>query len=376
MRKYICLVFFFFSYSNILNVHQSFGENLKIDSVSVTPTSCRIPADGAITVHISGGKAPYIFECSPLGSATTNEFSYTFTGLTADTYQIRVIDGDGFETGVDDIVVGITPNPPTITLTSNNIQCFNGTGSIVAEAFAGIDFDGTQGSIVSYQLYTENGTPVAKAQPTGAFNSLTAGKYTVHVQDSYGCENQASAEIYGPDSRLALHQKNVEYPMGNKKGSITVTAAGGWGNYTIICSKMVGMFPMETKRFVNVAAGDYGFENLDYGQYQFVIGDKGGCVSAPPLIIELYQTTGEIDLDTHSFNIYPNPSGNGLFVIEWNKMENRRVTLEIYNLSGHLVYKSNVQTGTGVIFDLGSQNSGAYLLYIPELNIRQKLIVQ
>jgi len=74
--------------------------------------------------------------------------------------------------------------------------------------------------------------------------------------------------------------------------------------------------------------------------------------------------------------IFPNPSDNGRFNIEWNNNENRKVTLELYNALGQLVYKSSTQTGANTALDFSSQSSGAYLLHVPELNIRQKLIIQ
>jgi len=86
--------------------------------------------------------------------------------------------------------------------------------------------------------------------------------------------------------------------------------------------------------------------------------------------------TGSTDHQVAVTKIFPNPSGNGLFIIEWNSNENRKVTLELYNAAGQLVYKTSVQTGANITLDAGSQSRGAYLLHVPELNIRQKLVIQ
>ena len=60
------------------------------------------------------------------------------------------------------------------------------------------------------------------------------------------------------------------------------------------------------------------------------------------------------------------------------RSEDRKVTLELYDVKGQLVYKTDAQTGTGIVritLDIGSRSSGTYLLYIPELNISHRLVI-
>ena len=442
-------------------------DKLKIDNFTSKPTTCRIPPDGIVTAYISGGVAPYTFECDNVPAITTANLSHEFTGLSKGTHQVRAVDCNGCETDVTNINVEITPNPlvdaeqsklarcdsvfftgefkviataaaggsnlfryrlgedgvwqdtpvftgltednytvtvidgndcettieiffvrktqPSVTATGSNIQCFNGTGTIVAEAFAETDFDNTPGSIANYQLFTENGDPVIKSQTTGTFTNLTSGNYVVHVKDSYGCENQATATVLGPEARLSIGQKSVIQPFGNTKGSITITASGGWEGYNIVCNRIMASISQEIKNLTNVSSGDYTFNNLDAGQYQFTMIDQAGCSAIddkdgnfsplPPLVIDLDQATGEIDLDATDLKIYPNPSGNGRFTVEWSNHEIRRVTLEIYSISGQLLHKTNAQTGVRTTLDISSQGYGTYLLHVPELNIRQKLVI-
>ena len=459
MRQYICLILFFISCSCILK-----AQPLTL-TFSITPTTCRIPADGAVTVNISGGAAPYSIEFDHSGPVIANGASHTFTGLSNGKYQVHVTDDNGHKTDVTDIDVGITPNPyitdtdqsklahcddvlsgtitvvakpeeggsnefkymldesgdwkdsgvfggltedlytvtvidgnacistkeifvrksrqPVVTATGSNIQCFskdNQTGSIegtiTVNAVAENDLDGTPGSIRYYQLFTDEGNPLGEKQSNGSFARLTAGDYTVRVTDIYGCENEASAEVRGPESQIKISRHHIVPPVGNSKGSITVTAAGGWEDYTIVCNKIVASVYQLIKEFTNAAAGNYTLDNLDAGTYQFTISDKEGCSCTSALVIDLDQSTGEMELDASGFSVYPNPSGDGRFVLEWNNMEDRQVTLEVYSMSGQLIYKTGAQTGVPAVLDLSSRNQGAYLLYVPEMNIRQKLVVQ
>ena len=327
--------------------------------------NCDTNTNGAIVAHaeaVSGGSNNFWYKCDDGQLQNTGYF----TGLSAGYHKVVAVDGNNCQT--EENVDVRFANDPVVTATGEKV-CYNTTGSIYAEAY----IDGTDGIVRMYQLFFKNGEKRTDPQTSNIFTSLTASVYTVKVTDSYGCVGEGDAEIAAPSSPLGLLLKDSQQPTDNVKGSITVTTTGGWEGYTIVCKETLHKKDIGT--LTDMAPGDYLFGNLDAGRYQITITDKEGC-SGAHLDVPLGNLTGEPELEASGLSIYPNPSGDGRFYIEWNNAENRKVTLEIYNMSGQLLDKAIVTTGLRTSLDISGRSSGVYLLRVPELNIIRKLVVQ
>jgi len=345
----------------------------------------------------TAGQSKWV-RCDPTGGAISvqvlteegvlDEFRYKLNGdgewqespefvglLTGETYTVIVADdnGNGCEVMIENII--LSKAKTEVTVTGNNVQCWGGVGSLVAEVTVEDDLDRTPGIVYHYHLYM-NGYSYSDDVSSGNFYNLSAGNYTVRVKDSYGCEYEGGATVVEPESALGLILTDTQPPQGGDKGSITVTTKGGWGGYTIVCIEIgAGYYQKEIARLTDVTVGDYTFGNLEGFRYMFLISDKGGCI-APHLDIDMGPPTGGIDVESSGLKIFPNPSGDGLFIIEWNNIGDRKVTLEVFNMSGQLIYKTNAQTGARTTLDVSAQRRGAYLLRVPELNISQKIVIE
>ncbi len=349
-------------------------EALTLSAAQTKLVTCAPGNDGVITVTAGGGVGSYQYKTDATSYITSN----TIPNLPVGDYIVTIKDGNNCELAANTAISVRKANNPDLTATGSNIKCFGGFGSITASATAETDLDGTAGSIKYYQLYMD-GNPYSGEvkDPTFSDDELSAGNYAMHVKDNYGCETQESVVVAGPSAAIGLAVTSYSDAFGSTKGSITVQPSGGWLEYTITC-----YFPANSTNVVGVPqTGDnsktYTFPNLEVGDYKIESVDTEGCLIHQLQTIKM--ATGELDLDAPSLKVFPNPSSDGRFIIEWDTKEDRKVTLEIFNMSGQLVYKTNVQTGIGgarTSLDISGQSRGTYLLRVPELNIKQKLVVQ
>lgn len=208
-----------------------------------------------------------------VGSNSTGEFS----GLGVGTYFIDVTSGDC----VLSTPVTFTINPVTeITAVSSqtNFKCPDDqfTGSITVTATGGTGI--LQYSISSAPNETVN---------SGVFENLAIGNYTVYVQDESGCSiAPLNFTIGKPDDFAIVGGVPVvvdEVCLGDQ-GSISFTITGGSDYYsytdpvTLITTITTGYTAATTGQPVQSSlTGVFDFQNLDYGDYEFIITDAAGC---------------------------------------------------------------------------------------------------
>jgi uncharacterized protein (DUF2141 family) len=321
---------------------------------------------------VNGGAGGYEYRTN----ASAYSVNTVIGNLTAGDYTVTVKDMNGCELSTTAPVNVRRAANPELTLSVGDIGCYGGVGSIASQASSETDIDGAPGVVSWYRLY-QDGNPYSEEVQTSTFDNLSAGNFEVRVQDNRGCENSASATVAGPNAPIGLSLTGYVDALGNNNGSIEVQPSGGWRQYTIICYRITNGGDVEVGRQTGDDLHSYTFSNLAVANYKIVAEDDRGCLSH--LEQEIRLATGEIDLVSAGLKIYPNPSSDGRFTLEWSGGEDRRVTLEVYDMNGRLIGKTSVQTGTGGVrttLDLGAQSRGACLLRIPELNIRQKLIIR
>lgn len=110
--------------------------------------------------------------------------------------------------------------------------------------------------------------------PSGAFNALAPGTYTVRIRDSKGCEaNSSPVTITQPTAVVASAGTVVNVACkGTNTGSIQVVGAGGVGGYTY--SLNGGAFQLSDS-----------FTGLTAASYTIAVRDANGCVDSEVVTI-------------------------------------------------------------------------------------------
>ena len=241
--------------------------------------SCAGLADGAFTVTVSGGVAPYTFTWNtspPSGpengpqSITQSGGTSTVSGFPAGDYRIIVTDSD-VPANMDTVIVEIFQDPQfSVNVAQlSSPSCF---GELDGELIANV---------------TINGVPVVDPESTFTFQWDVLGEngqilsgigtqtHSVTVTSASGCEETDSGSLSQPPP-LSLLDNNTTIQdatcNGAMDGSILVAATGGTpdmsGNYTYEWSGGLG----------TVTAGSSQVSNLEPGDYMLTVTDSNGCM--------------------------------------------------------------------------------------------------
>ena len=177
---------------------------------------CNGGSDGAASVSLSGGVAPY----SVSWNSASPQNGLTASNLSMGTYTATIIDSNGCDTSV-----AITVNePPVLTGTivaQTNVSCtggFNGQATI----------SGVGGTLpYSYQWDVN-----ARGQITATADSLFAGTYAVTITDNSGCTVIQNITITQPNYALSVNVTTTDISCnGLTDGSASALASGGTTPY-------------------------------------------------------------------------------------------------------------------------------------------------
>jgi gliding motility-associated-like protein len=201
-------------------------------------------SNGSASVTANGGTPGYSYSWSPNGGTGTS-----VTNLTSGSNAVTITDSKGCTTTIP--VVLSTPGGPTLTLVSQaNVKCFGantGTASVNASGGTG-----------SYSYTWAPGNLSGASQ-----TALSAGIYTVLVNDANQCSGTTTVQITQPTSSLSLNISSTAAGCGTNNGSATVTATGGTPGYTYTWSPSGGNNSVAT--------------NLAAGNYAAIVTDANGC---------------------------------------------------------------------------------------------------
>jgi gliding motility-associated-like protein len=226
---------------------------------SITPADCGV-SNGAATITVSGGTAPYAYSWSPSGGSGPSA-----SGLAAGSYVVTVTDQNGCQDTANVLITTI--GGPTINvITQNNVSCNGGNdGSITVNASGGTP------------PYTYSWSPTGGNTATAS--GLTAGNYTVTVTDNTGCISTQTFTITQPQPILP-NANTTAATCGSSNGTITINATGGTGPYTYLLTP--GNF---TSSSIN---------NLQGGTYTVTITDANNCTYTGSITVPV---TGSLNVD-------------------------------------------------------------------------------
>ena len=243
-------------------------------SASQTNVACNGATNGAASVSVSGGIAPYTYSWAPTGGTGA-----TATGLSAGSYTVTISDSNSCTRTA---TFNIT-QPPAIATTGSqtNVSCnggSNGNATVAASGGAG--------------PYTYSWAPSGGTAATAT--GLSAGTYTVTVTDSNNCQSTHSFTITQPPAISFVRSQTNVSCNGGSNGSATVAASGGTSPYTYSWAPSGGT--------AATASG------LAAGNYTVTVTDSNSCTNAATFAIT--QPT-VLTATTSSLNVSCNGGANG-----------------------------------------------------------------
>jgi len=262
--------------------------------------------NGFADVEITGGVAPYQVSWEKQGVFTYGTITVpgpapltnSITNLTFGTYSVTVTDANGC-TLADTITLN-DPTDPQISISAiKGADCFGtATGEIT---IAITDGDSTS----PYYVYWGTGvvdTIPALVNDTGfsTLSGLTAGSYSVYVEDLYGCDDTLNFTITEPDTLIATAVgMDVNTCFGDNTGMAYVDVVGGSGTYTYEWSTA------ETTDTI---------EDLFAGTYTVTVTDSLGCTDVSSVVIG--QPTALTVVDSVKNNFGCLTAGNGKVILD------------------------------------------------------------
>lgn len=212
-----------------------------VDAVAVAE-SCA-GGDGQIALTPDGGTAPYAFTLAGSAAATGS-----FTGLTEGTYSAVVEDAAGCAWAAE---VDVVRAAPAVALESVvNEYCSDAAGAIEVAV--------NEPTTFQYRL---NGGPW---QASGVFEGLSAGSYTVEVENAAGCGGEVAATLVNESNlAVAVTRRDISCDWINN-GALDVRVMNGTEPVTYLLD---GTIASETGLFQGLAPG----------LHEVAIADAAGC---------------------------------------------------------------------------------------------------
>ncbi|WEK33900.1 MAG: MBG domain-containing protein [Candidatus Pseudobacter hemicellulosilyticus] len=220
-------------------------------TTSKTDIYCNGGSNGAASVQVTGGVAPYTYSWSPSGG-----IGYQATGLVAGTYTVTVKDANSEEKTAT--VTVQQPPPINVTPSQTNVSCGGGSN-----ATATVTASGGTGTL------TYSWSPFGGISPTAT--GLPAGTYFCTITDANYCQKTEKFIITEPAVlKTTGTQTNVTCNSGSN-GLATVTPSGGSAPYTYSWSPSGG----------NAATAS----GLPVGVYTVTVTDANSCTAMRPFTI-------------------------------------------------------------------------------------------
>jgi gliding motility-associated-like protein len=223
------------------------------DTINV---SCTGGNNGAATVSVSGGTAPYSYLWDVNAG---NQTDSTAIGLLAGTYSVIVTDNNGCTSTIS---VTITEPVAAINLaiTTTDVSCFDfNDGSATATPSGGTP------------PYTYLWTP--GNQSTSTAINLPPGSYTITVTDTNGCVIQPGIIINEPQPLATVVSFTDVSCFGGNNGTGTVSPSGGISPYSYLWDANAA------NQTTSTATG------LIAGTYSVTISDTNNCTIDTSVVI-------------------------------------------------------------------------------------------
>ncbi|HXB10892.1 MAG TPA: PKD domain-containing protein, partial [Bacteroidia bacterium] len=220
-------------------------------SINNTNVSCNGGSNGSANAIVSGGVLPYTYSWSPSGGSNA-----TASNLTAGSYTVTVTDSNGCQT-IDSVII-VQPVALVSSITSSsNVSCNGGNNGSAAVTASG-------GTFPYGYTWTNGGS-------SASVSNLSAGSYTVTVNDANGCFVTSTVIITEPTALVLNVSSDTGVSCnGGNNGSAAVTVSGGTGPYGYSWSN---------------GSSSAATSNLAAASYSITITDANGCTASTSVTI-------------------------------------------------------------------------------------------
>lgn len=225
------------TYSNAVSVVGGGGPAVSLNSTA--PTTCYNGSDGAASVTVSGGTAPYTYLWDDANGQTTS----AATGLSAGIYIVTVTDNIGCPSSFSVAVNNAAPIVLASSSTASSCGTSDGTASISVMS----------GGTAPYSYLWADG------QTTSTATGYGWGSYGVTVTDANGCsssDNVSVSEMTG--ATVTLNTVTNATCFGGNNGAISINSTGGNPPYTYGWSNGA-----TTQNISGITAGSYSVMVID-----------------------------------------------------------------------------------------------------------------
>ena len=223
--------------------------NCKLEfDAEITQNICADDCIGEISINVTNGDAPYIYDWS------NGESTDTISNLCAGNYSVTVTDNNGYtETQSYTITSGALN--PILTGVVSDVSIFGASdGSITTNV--------TATPPVNYNWSNGESTP--------NLTGIPAGIYTLDIVDGNGCQTNSTFEVLEGSCQLVLTVTDIVHATDYDQvdGSATINISGGIGPYTILVVGPNGYSEELSSTTVS---------NLAVGVYMVFVVDDNGC---------------------------------------------------------------------------------------------------
>ncbi|MBV1888037.1 MAG: chromophore lyase, partial [Urechidicola sp.] len=240
-----------------------------IFNITTTDITCASAGDsGTITINVTTTNG-FIIEYSIDGGLTFFS-SNTFTGLAIGDYDVVVQYSTG-STVCETI-------PQTVTIVASD--AISGTAELTAEYTCSsngtITVTGVTGGDVPY-TYSIDGV---NFQTSTIFTNLTAGTYTITIQDANSCTsvtNEITIEPLNPPTDLMFDNSPITCPT----NTTTVTITGNTGGTGVLEYQIIAPAAYATAYQTSNT-----FSGLEPGTYTFQVRDENDCIYSETYTID------------------------------------------------------------------------------------------
>jgi gliding motility-associated-like protein len=264
------------------------------------PEVCAGDADGAFSINITGGSAPYSVSLDDVNGTYTpgivGQTQFDFANLSGSEHIVYVRDANNC-TSEHTVILGeaVTLNPQATV----NYDCVNNSAS--NSVTVTVDASNLPADLD----YALDGSTTFQA--SNVFTNLTAGRHTIDVRHTNGCIKQVVFDVLQVDPlTLTLADGGLN--------EIVATATGGGGNY---------QYTLDGESYGNKS----NFIIYKSGDYTVTVTDVNGCTATATRYFEF--------IDIKIPNVFtPNGDGNNDTWAPTNTINYKDLVFDVFDRYG------------------------------------------